>query len=345
MHNSQTHGQHLLGLEQMVNIGAGIAAADGTVTFRVDGSFIPLVFGIFHVSGAGPGEQLGMACVSGRHDAVEEVHAPGDAFDDITRRADTHEIACLFLRHIGFHCLDDLIHRLGALPYRQTADGISGQVQVGDLLHVLDAQISVGAALVDAPEHLPGIDRRFQSIEAGVFRLAAHQPTIGPADGGFHIIVGCGILDALVKGHADVRAEIRLDLHAFLRAHKDFPSVQVGGKIDALLPDFPQTGQREDLKAAGIGQNRPVPGHELMQPSKIVNNLVTGPQMQVVGVGKLHLTADVFQIGRAEGALDGPLSADIHKHRRLDRAVGAGKYSTARPSFRFQQLKHNYLTL
>ena len=210
---------------------------------------------------------------------------------------------------------------------------------------MLYAQIGVGAALVDAPEHLPGIDRRFQSIEAGVFRLAAHQPTIGPADGGFHIIVGCGILDALVKGHADVRTEIRLDLHALLRAHEDLPAVQVGGKIDALLLDLPQTGQGEHLKAAGVGQNRPVPGHKLMQSAQIVDHLVTGPQVQMVGVGKLHLTTDVFQVCRAEGPLDGSLSADIHKYRRLNRAVGADKYSPARHSFCFQQLKHNYLTL
>ena len=68
------------------------------------------------------------------------------------------------------------IHHLRGLPHRQAADGIAVAVQLGDLLHVPDPQIVIGAALVDAEEHLPGIDGIRQGVEPVVLRLAPLQP-------------------------------------------------------------------------------------------------------------------------------------------------------------------------
>ena len=68
--------------------------------------------------------------------------------------------------------------------------------------------------------------------------------------------------------------------------------------------------------------------------------IVARAQMQVVGVGQLHLAADVLQVLGTEGALDGPLGAYIHKNRGLDRAVGAGKFAPAGLPLRFDHLKH-----
>jgi hypothetical protein len=62
--------------------------------------------------------------------------------------------------------------------------------------------------------------------------------------------------------------------------------------------------------------------------------------MQVVGIGKLHLASDIFQIFRAKRAFDGTLGAHIHKNRGLNRAVGAGKYASAGFALCFLQFKH-----
>ena len=72
-----------------------------------------------------------------------------------------------------------------------------------------------------------------------------------------------------------------------------------------------------------------------MQSPALLYQLVARAQVQMVGVGQLHLTADVLQIPGAESALDGPLGAYVHEHRGLDRAMGAGKHTTPGSSFRF----------
>ena len=61
VHHAQAHGKHLFGLEQMAQIAAGIAAAHRAVAFRVDGVFVPLVFGVFQIDRPLPGEELGVA--------------------------------------------------------------------------------------------------------------------------------------------------------------------------------------------------------------------------------------------------------------------------------------------
>ena len=131
-------------------------------------------------------------------------------------------------RHMGFHGFDDIVHLLGGFTHSKTTDGVAGQVKIGDALHVINTDIGVGTTLVDTPEHLLGVYRIRQGIESGIFSLAALQPAIGSVHTLEYIVPGCRIFDALVKGHADIRAQIGLDLHTLLRAHKDLTSVDVG---------------------------------------------------------------------------------------------------------------------
>ena len=71
-------------------------------------------------------------------------------------------------------------------------------------------------------------------------------------------------------------------------------AVEVRGEGDALLPDLAQSRKGEHLEAAGVRQDRAVPVHELMQSAHLAHHIVAGAQMQVVRVGKLDLTAEVF---------------------------------------------------
>ena len=277
-----------------------------------------------------------MAGIPGGHDAVEEVHAPGHGLDDVRGGAHAHQVTGLLLRHIGLDGFDDVIHRLCRLPYGQAADGVTGQVQRRDSLHMPDAQGRIGAALVDAPEHLLRIHRAGQGVQPLVLGLAAHQPAVGALAGLLNIFIGRGVLHALVKGHADVGAQIRLDLHALLRAHKNLPPVDVGGEIHALLLDLPQGGQGKHLEASGIREDGPVPGHEPMQSAHVPDQSVPGPKMQMVGIRQHHLGAEALQIAGAQRPLDGPLGGDIHKHRRLHRPMGAAKHAPAGLALGFQ---------
>ena len=71
-------------------------------------------------------------------------------FNDIGGGAHAHEIPGLFLWHMRLHRVDDVVHGLGGLPHRQTADGIAIAVQLGDVLHMTDTDVGIGAPLVDA---------------------------------------------------------------------------------------------------------------------------------------------------------------------------------------------------
>ena len=208
---------------------------------------------------------------------------------------------------------------------------------------MLDAQILKNRALINAEEHLTGVDC---IVAAGIIRerrLAALQPAICPVAGVFHIIVGRRDLDALVKCHRNVRAEVCLNAHTLFRPHEDVPAVHVAVEGHPLLRDLPQLRQRKNLESAAVGQNRFFPGHELVQAAQVANQFITGAHVQMVSVGQLDLTADCLQILRRERALDGRLRADIHKHRRLDRTVRRCKRAAARMAVFANQLKHSLL--
>ena len=57
-------------------------------------------------------------------------------------------------------------------------------------------------------------------------------------------------------------------------------------KVTPSSSTLPEVREAEDLEAAGIGQDRPVPAHEPMQPAEPGDPLVAGPQREVVGVGE-----------------------------------------------------------
>ena len=235
-----------------------------------------------------------MARISGRHDAVEEVHAACDGFNDVRRRADAHQITRPVFWHIRLDRLNDLIHDLSRFADGKTADGVARQVELGDLLHVPDAKILERRALIDPPELLTGIDSARLSVISGKRLLAPGKPARRALAGRLGILVFCGVFHALVKRHGNIGAEIRLDAHTLLRSHEDLMAVEVRGKCHALLLDFPKARQRENLKPAGVCQNRAIPRHKFVQAAHVAHNLVTRTQMQMIGIGKFDLGSDFF---------------------------------------------------
>lgn len=71
----------------------------------------------------------------------------------------------------------------GGLPYRESADGITGEIKLRDLLHMANAEIVVHRPLIDAPEHLSGIDGVvLRGIARESLLAAASQRTVRPHD-------------------------------------------------------------------------------------------------------------------------------------------------------------------
>ena len=72
-------------------------------------------------------------------------------------------------------------------------------------------------------------------------------------------------------------------------------AVDVGLEGDAFVSDAAQRTHAESLVAAAVGQDRPVPAHEIVQAAGVMDALDTGPQIEVIGVAETR-----FQLpGRA----------------------------------------------
>ena len=107
-------------------------------------------------------------------------------------------------------------------------------------------------------------------------------------------------------------------------------AVEVAAERHAVVVDDPQVAERDDLEAAGVGQDRPVPGHEPMQAAEPLDPLVAGPQVEVVRVGQDDRRADLDEVVRVE-RLDRGVRADRHELRRLDDPVGQRQPPEPRP--------------
>ena len=261
-----------------------------------------------------------MTGIAGRHDTVEEIHAAGNALNNIAGRTNTHEIAGLILGHVGLNSIDDLIHHLGRLTHRQTADRIAITVDLRRLLHVPHTKIRKRCTLVNTKEHLTGVHRIGQGVEAIVLLLAPLQPA-----------------------QCALAAQIGLDLHALLGTHENTVTIEVRGEGHSLLIDFTETGQRKHLKSAAVGKDRPIPVHKLMKTAHFTHHIITGAKMKMIRVAQLDLTPQLFlQIKGIHAALNSRLRAHIHEYGGLYvAAVSALKNTAARLSLFLDDFKHS----
>ena len=131
-----------------------------------------------------------------------------------------------------------------------------------------------------------------------------------------------------------------LNLHGLLRPHKNPLSVDMRLEIDAFLLDLPEFCQGKHLKSPGIGQYRTVPIEKFPYTAHSVNQVIAGTDMQMVGVGQLHLTANFLQIHGGHAPPDRRTGAHIHEHRRLYGTVYRLHHASAGMALFFQNLEH-----
>ena len=172
-------------------------------------------------------------------------------------------------------------------------------------------------------------------------------------------LVGARVQEAreLVEGKHDVAAKLVLDPHRHLGIEAMLGAVDMAGEDHAVVVDDRVGGfdglhldlrigrvsfagellgenlleagaQRQHLEAAGIrvGGTRPV--HELSEAACLVNNVRTGLQVQVVGVGEDSLrTQSSHHLGSE--CLDVRFRADGNESRGADVAVRGMNYAGA----------------
>ncbi len=94
------------------------------------------------------------------------------------------------------------------------------------------------------------------------------------------------ILQALVEHHHDVAAESQLDIDGRFGREQVRVAVEMRPEQHAFFGDLAQAVEAEDLESAGIGEDRPRPGHELVQSAELPDGLVPGPQEKMIGVAR-----------------------------------------------------------
>src|SRR5262249_34753681 len=140
-------------------------------------------------------------------------------------------------------------------------------------LRRLAPQVLVDPAL-DDPEY--GLARR----PLGLVPLeAAVEPAVGALGRARRVGAVGGERRALVEGERDVGSERGLDLHRALGAEEVLAAVAHRAEADPILCDLDvgptrlppprldlvgdaTVGEREDLEAARVGDDRPIPAHE-----------------------------------------------------------------------------------
>ena len=114
-------------------------------------------------------------------------------------------------------------------------------------------------------------------------------------------------------------------------------------ELHAIRRDLAQFTQAEDLEAAGVSQHGAVPAHELVDSAGAADQLVSGTEIEVIGVGQNNGRALAFgSVGLHNILRDGfhgSSRADRHEDRSFYLAVGQGKGSPAPRAGFFQELK------
>ncbi|MNV63831.1 hypothetical protein D3C71_1564470 [compost metagenome] len=167
---------------------------------------------------------------------------------------------------------------------------------------------------------------------------------LGPAQGQLHGTLGHiefgRIRRALVKDHHDVRTQVALHLHRLFRPHEHLGAIHRRGEIHPLLLDLAHRPQAEHLEATGVGEDRPLPLHEIVQIAVTFDHLGARAQPQVEGIAEDHLRAYRLDVAR-QHALDRAIGAHRHERRRLDHATGKGEAPAPRLAIGRQQFERH----
>ncbi|MNJ59262.1 hypothetical protein D3C77_549360 [compost metagenome] len=168
-------------------------------------------------------------------------------------------------------------------------------------------------AALDDTEQCRGV------VTVGVLR------TLSPAQRQLHgdardVFVG-RVRGAFVEDHHHIGAQVTLHLHRLFRAHEHLGTIDRRGEGHALFLDLAHGTQAEHLEATGVGEDRTLPLHEVVQVAVGLDHLGTRAQPQVEGVTEDHLRADGLDVAR-QHALDRAIGTHRHERRGFHHTTG-----------------------
>ncbi len=278
MQAEEPEAEDLLLVDQMPDVGAAERRARRAGAAFVQRARVARKACVAEVEPALPRERAAGARGAGRQDAVEHVDASGDHLEHALGVADPHEVARLVRRQRGGSGRRRFEHRRAVLAHAESADRVPVEVERHELLGRTLPQLGVEPALRDREAELSGRARQV---------ALAVCPQRRPPDGVLELRARHSGGRADVEAHRDVGAELGLDPRGELRREPFRAAVVDRAERDAVVVARDQrVPERKDLKAAGVGEDRPVPRHELVQAAELRDQLLSGPEVQVVRVAE-----------------------------------------------------------
>ena len=325
MEAEQADRGQLLGAREVAEVVAVVVLAGGAGAAVDERLAVALPAGLAQVEAEavlGVGDEGdAVAGEAGRHGAVEDVEAEGDAGEQVVDLADPEQVLGRLLGQQRRGHAEHLAHLL-LVAAEGAADRDPVDAGRGDRLRPTRGAGPRGRR--------PGRSRRRPGAPARSSRVpveAAVEPAVG-ALGRAGGVVAVGVVGrALVEDQGDVGAERRLHLHRDLGRDEELGAVAVGAEAHPLLLDRDHrallaarppaaldlvgdaaVGEREDLEAAGVGDQRPLPAHEPVQPAGVGDPLRARRDEQVVGVAEDQLVAELGDLARTRARAPSPSS-------------------------------------
>lgn len=134
------------------------------------------------------------------------------------------------------------------------------------------------------------------------------SPLHGEFTIGFVVRVG-----AFVKCHDDVGAEVLLNRNGLFGCEAMRRAVNVTLESHTIVVDLASLRQREDLKAARVGEHGIRPLHELVQATHVADEFVAGAQVEMISVAQDERGVDLLEMFGREG-----FDRCLRAHRRED---------------------------
>ena len=130
----QRTSEQFLGHDQVTDVGAREGFAGVAVAGVVNGTGVAGEVCVHHVEAAFGRERGMVTREAGGEDAIEDVHAAGDAVDQVFGSPDAHQVARLVFGQEGSHHVEHVVHFGFRLADGETAEGDAGRPEGSDIL-------------------------------------------------------------------------------------------------------------------------------------------------------------------------------------------------------------------
>jgi|GEM_PF-4714734 len=129
-----------------------------------------------------------------------------------------------------------------------------------------------------------------------------------------------------IENHHDITSDDILDIHYLLRGKHVSRTIDVGLENHPLFLYLPQSRQTEHLKAPAVGEDVVIPVAETMEPSELPEYVNSRSQIQMVGVGKDEVVADLVHMLMID-TLYGSIGSHRHERRGYHIPVIEAEYA------------------